>query len=64
MELPSYPGYNDALWETLLELADRQRLRAINELADPAHPIWEDLPEDAADRARLAYQILVGPPTG
>ena len=40
---------------------DRQRLLAINELADPAHPVWEDLPEDAADRARLAYQILVGP---
>ncbi len=24
MELPSYPGYNDALWETLLELANAE----------------------------------------
>ena len=38
---------------------DRQRLRAVNELADPHHRVWEDLNQDAADRARLAYQILV-----
>ena len=24
MELPSYPGHNDALWETLLELANAE----------------------------------------
>ena len=40
---------------------DRQRLRAIDELADPNHRVWDDLPEDEADRARLACQILVGP---
>ena len=39
---------------------DRQRLRAIVELGDPDHRVWDDLTEDAADRARLAYQILVG----
>ena len=26
LELPSYPGYNDALWGTLLELANAQLL--------------------------------------
>ena len=38
---------------------DRQRLRAIDEFADPNHPVWEDLTEGASDRARLAYQTLV-----
>lgn len=38
---------------------DRQRLRAIGELADPNHWVWDDLTEDAADRARLTYRTLV-----
>ena len=38
---------------------DRQRLRALDEFADPDHPVWEDLTQEAADRARLAYQTLV-----
>lgn len=38
---------------------DRERLRAIAELADPDHRVWEDLTEEAADRARLAYRGLV-----
>ncbi len=38
---------------------DRQRLRAIDALADPNHPVWDDLTEDDAIRARLAYQTLV-----
>lgn len=42
---------------------DRERLRDIAELADPDHRVWEDLPEDAADRARLAYKTFVGPAT-
>ncbi len=38
---------------------DRQRLRAVDGFADPDNPVWEDLTENAADRARLAYQTLV-----
>ena len=38
---------------------DRQRLRAVGGFAEPNNPVWEDLTEDAADRARLAYQTLV-----
>lgn len=42
-----------------MQTKDRERLRTIAELADPDYPVWEDLPEDAADRARLAYRTLV-----
>ena len=38
---------------------DRQRLQAVSALADPNHRVWEDLDDDAADRARLAYQTLI-----
>lgn len=39
---------------------DHQRLRAVDELADGDHRVWDDLGVDTADRARLAYRILVG----
>ena len=43
---------------TRLTRRDRQRLRHIAELATIAHPVWAELSEEAADRARLAYQTL------
>lgn len=47
---------------TNLTRKDRQRLRRVAELASADHGVWRDLSQDAADRARLAYQTLSKPP--
>ncbi len=38
---------------------DRQRLRSRSEMADADQRAWASLPDDAADRARAAFRLLV-----
>ncbi len=40
---------------------DRVRLRGVA-IGEPSHAVWELLPPEAADRARLAYRSLSSPP--
>lgn len=37
---------------------DKRRLRARSEMNDPDHPVWEQLPLEARDRALAAHRIL------
>jgi hypothetical protein len=43
----------------LLTKTDRRRLRSRNDLIDAAHPVWNELGPESADRARAALRILL-----